>query len=365
MELTNLKLTNFRSYDTLDIKFSNKYNIIYGNNGVGKTNLVEAIYLLALTKSFRVTNDKLMIKKGKNRTVVEGKIKTKLNTSYKVIINKVSKKVEIDNNISDRISDYVSKINVILFNPEDVNLINESPGERRKLLNIEISKIYKEYLLLLTSYNKILKLRNSYLKEMLVKKSFKDEYLEILTIKLVEYGKKIYEFRKMFIEDINKYIGKIYKKIFSIGKLEVKYQSEFSKSSEEINELFNNNYHKELDYGKTLFGVHHDDIIFFLDKNKMKDWGSVGQHKNSIIAFKLAEIEVIKELKGETPILILDDLFSEIDDEKIKNIIDLLDKNIQTFITTTSIRNFDTNKFDKYKIFKVENNKIKEEKHGK
>ncbi len=366
MELTNIKLTNFRSYDELDLKFSSKYNIIYGNNGTGKTNLVEAIYLLALTKSFRVNTDKTMIKKGKKKLIVEGKIKTKVRTSYKVSIDSNSKKTEIDNNNQDKISDYVSNINVILFNPDDVFLIKDSPSERRKLLNIEISKMYKEYLLLLNSYNKILKHRNSYLKEIYINGSASKDYLDILTSKLIEYGFKIYEFRSDFIKNINKYLGSIYKNIFGYGDLTLKYTSDYlKKNKEEIFKSYQKVYSKEMEIGKTLIGIHHDDIVFVLDKNKLKEFGSVGQHKNSIISFKLAEIEVIKDLKGDIPILILDDLFSEIDNEKINNILNILDKNIQTFITTTNIDNFDMNRFDVFKIFKVTEDKVKEEKYGK
>ncbi len=366
MELTNIKLTNFRNYDDLEVKFSNKYNIIYGNNASGKTNLVEAIYLLALTKSFRINTDKIMIKKGKKKLIVEGKIKTKVKTSYKVSIDSNSKKTEIDNNNQDKISDYVSNINVILFNPDDVFLIKDSPSERRKLLNIEISKMYKEYLLLLNGYNKILKHRNSYLKEIYINGGASKDYLDILTNKLIEYGYKIYEYRLEFVKNINKHLNDIYIKIFGYGDLKLKYHSDYLKKTKgDILESYRKVYSKEMENGKTLIGIHHDDIIFVLDKNKLKDFGSVGQHKNSIIAFKLAEIEVIKEYKGEIPILILDDLFSELDNDKIKNIISLLDKDIQTFITTTNIENFDIENFDSYKVFKVDNDKVREEKYGK
>ncbi len=366
MELSNIKLTNFRSYEKLNLNFSNKYNIIYGNNGTGKTNLVEAIYLLALTKSFRINVDKLMIKKGSKDLIVEGSIKTKFKTKYKVLIDSKSKKVEIDDNKQDKISDYVSNINVVLFNPDDVFLIKDAPSERRKLLNIEISKMYKEYLLLLNNYNKILKHRNSYLKEIYINANASKEYIDILTKKLVEVGTKIHNYRKKFIEDINKYISDIYIKIFDYGSLKVKYLSDFNnKTEEQIMEMYKNNQLKEMENGKTIHGIHHDDIIFMLDKNKVKEYGSVGQIKNSIISFKLAEIELIKEHKNDTPILILDDLFSELDNQKAQNILNLLDKDIQTFITTTSVDNFYLKSFEKYKLFKVENGTIKEEKNGK
>ncbi len=367
MELTNIKLNNFRNYEKLDLKFSKNYNIFYGNNGSGKTNLVEAIYLLALTKSFRVNDDKLMIKLGENGLLVEGKVKTKVNTRYKISIDKEGNKITtIDNGKSSLISDYISNINVILFNPEDVNLINNTPTERRKLLNIEISKMNKEYLLLLNTYNKILKHRNSYLKDASARKNLSIEYLDVLTSKLIEMGLKIRNYRETFIKDINNYISNIYKDIFGYGELKVTYVSEFlNKDAVKISENFAKNYKKELQFGKTLLGVHHDDIVFILDGVKLKDFGSVGQHKNSIIAFKLAEIEMIKKEKNENPILILDDLFSEIDSEKARNIIKILDNNIQVFITTTSIDNVVGLDIKKSKSFKVTKGKIEEERNGK
>ncbi len=366
MILTNIKLTNFRTYNSLNLEFSPKFNIIYGNNGEGKTNLVESIYLLALSKSFRVNNDKILIKKSEKELIVEGKIKTKFKTTYKVKIKEDEKEVFIDNNKQSKLSDYVSNINVILFNPDDVGLIKDSPVERRKLLNIEISKMNKDYLLLLNNYNLLLKQRNSYLKVAYTNKNVSYEYLDIITKKLAEYGFKIANYRKNFIENINLYIHSIYKSIFGYGELEVKYISEYkNKDLDQVIEMYKGSYNKELEYGKTLYGIHHDDLSFILDKNKLKDWGSVGQHKNSIIAFKLAEIQIIKDINGEMPILILDDLFSELDINKIKNILNLLNKDIQIFITTTDIQNFDENLFKEYKMFKIENKQIMEDLNGK
>lgn len=361
MILSNLKLTNFRNFGSLDLNFCENVNIIYGKNGSGKTNLVESIYMLALTKSFRSILDKKIIKKGTNELVIDGTILTNIKTYYKITINEKSKSVEIDNNKKNKISEYVSNINVILFNPDDTKIVKDSPSERRKLLNIELSKIYKEYLLLLTSYNKILKLRNMYLRELAINGNASKEYLDILTRKLIEIGYQIYEYRDLFIEDISKYIGKIYKEIFGYGDLVVKYYSNYNnKDVKQIFELYKENYPREIKLGKTVFGIHKDDIHFLLDDNLIKEWGSTGQQKNTIISFKLAELTYLKEEKGKIPILILDDLFSELDKEKVDNILKTLKEDVQIFITTTSIKNLKLKKFKKYKIFKVENNQIEE-----
>ncbi|MFI3260779.1 MAG: DNA replication/repair protein RecF [bacterium] len=366
MKLKKLKITNFRTYSDLDINFSDCYNIIYGNNGEGKTNLVESIYFLAITKSFRANKDDLMIKKNTDNLIVEGTVKTRFSTKYKILLNASKKEVFIDNSKCSSLSDYISNVNVILFHPDDVFLIKDSPNERRKLINIEISKIYNEYLVILNKYNKVLKMRNSYIKSYKNGNNFSKEYLDILTNNLIENGIKICNYRSEFIDEINKYLSDCYKKIFGYGNLEVKYISVFkNKNSADLIEFYNQNYEKEILNGKTNYGIHHDDIIFYLDGNKLKDWGSVGQHKNSILSFKLAEIEMLKKQKKESPILILDDLFSELDNEKIDNILKLINKDLQIFITTTDINKFKFEKIDDFKVFKIEKEKIMEENYGK
>lgn len=362
MKIQNIKLKNFRNYESLNINFDSNVNLIYGKNGTGKTNIVEAIYYLALTKSFRVNNDRLLMKKGSLSTTIEGSVITDLTTNYKICLNDKGKKTEIDGNKQDKISDYVSNINVVLFQPEDTKIISDAPSYRRRLLNIEISQLYKDYLLLLNAYDKVLKHRNSYLKELYINGNASRDYLNILTSKLIEFGLQINKYRQEFIDEINEYIGKIYKNIFGSGILSVKYVSDYNnKSKEDLLNKYQTLYQKEIILGKTLLGIHHDDLDFSLDGNKLKDWGSVGQIKNTVISFKLAEIIIIEKNKGEYPILILDDLFSELDKEKILNILKMLDNYVQTFITTTDIENIDLSLFDKYKIFKVEYGKIREE----
>lgn len=362
MKIDSLSLMNFRNYETLNISFGN-LNIIYGLNGSGKTNIVEAIYMLALTKSFRINNDKIMIKKGKIKAKIKGNVlKKNDDNEFGVEISNDGKIVTINGEKKDKISDYVSRINVILFNPSDTRLIDDAPSERRKMLNIEISQIYKEYLVVLTNYQRILKQRNFYIRGMYINGSYTSEYLDILTKKLVEYGKVICKYRQDFIDNINKYIKSNYEKIFGSGTLKIRYVSTFkNKSEDDLIKRFKDNYQKELSVGKTLEGIHHDDIMFILDNNNLKEWGSEGQRKNAIISFKLAEINVINEIKGYYPILILDDLFSELDKEKITNLLGMLDRNVQTFITTTDLKNISKKVIKDAKKIKVCDGAIEEE----
>lgn len=362
MKIDNLSLMNFRNYETLNISFGD-LNIIYGLNGSGKTNIIEAIYTLALTKSFRINNDKVMIKKGKIKAKIKGNVlKNGDENTFGVEISNDGKVVTINDERQDRVSDYVSRINVILFNPSDTRLIDDAPMIRRKMLNIEISQIYKEYLVILTNYQRILKQRNFYLRGMYVNGSYTNTYLDILTKKLIEYGSIICKYREKFVDNINKYIASNYEKIFGSGTLKIRYVSTFkNKSEDDLIKRYKDNYQKELSVGKTLEGIHHDDIVFVLDNNNLKEWGSEGQRKNAIISFKLAEINVINEIKGYYPILILDDLFSELDKVKVTNLLGMLDRNVQTFMTTTDLKNISKKVIKDAKKFKVNDGILEEE----
>ena len=362
MEISSLKLLNFRNYETLELKFSPKMNLIYGKNGMGKTNIIEAIYMLGITKTFRSNNDNIVIKKGKNIAKIEGIIKDKIFNNYKIIISNAGKRIKIDNNKIVKISDYITKVNIILFNPDDLKMIKDTPSTRRKMLNIEISSINSEYLLLLTNYNKILKQRNAYLKALSKKSSYDTSFLNILTNQLVTLGIKIMLIRDEFINNINSYISDIYYEITHKGSLKLIYKSEFkSKTKEMLLKMFEKNISREIFLGKTLFGIQHDDFEFKVDNEIVKEFSSVGEQKNSIISFKLAEIKNIEQKLHKKPILILDDLFSELDEEKINNILALIDEKMQTFITTTKINFVDKKLIANSKIFHVSEGIVEEE----
>ena len=361
MKINSLKLVNFRNYDKVHLQFNDTLNIICGNNGEGKTNLVEAIYVLFLTKSFRPVNEKFLIKKGEVSTRIEGVVEKNTENNYQVIINKDGKKVKIDNNISLKLSDYVTNIKVVILEPDAQMIFSDSPLNRRRMFNIEISQIENNYLQYLNGYNKILKQRNAYLKECFKSNNCNYNYLQILTEKLIGYGKIIYELRKKFVEEINPLVSKCYLEMFGFGNLTIKYNSVYNnKTDEDILKIYQNNYQKEISLNKTLNGIHHDDFIFLLDKENINEIGSNGQRKNAILAFKMAEIELIYQKFGDYPILILDDLFSALDYNKIKNIINLLNRNIQTFITTTSIEVIDEILLENAKLYNISDGLIEE-----
>lgn len=358
MIIDDLKLLNFRSYSSLYLDFNHKLNIIYGMNGAGKTNIVEAIYALSLTKSFRTNQDSLMIMKDKNVSKVEANIINNDKKNYQLILQNHEKIVKINNLKIEKLGDYVANIFMILFNPDDLKIIKESPALRRKFINIELSQLNRNYILYLNGYNKVLKQRNIYLKKMYINGTLSKNYLNIITEKLVEYGLKIYEIRKKFINNISNTISSNYLKIFNYGDLKIEYISDFDDTKDNILKKYDHYLKKDMFLGKTTIGIHRDDIDFKLDEYSLKECGSEGQQKNAIIAFKLSEINIIKEEKGYYPILIFDDLSSELDKNKINNIIGMLNDKVQTFITTTSIDFFSENLLKEAKVIKVENSKV-------
>ena len=361
MFFDTLELLNYRNYPKLKITFSPSKNIIYGKNGSGKTNIVEALYVLGLTKSFRNTSERNLIYKEKNNTKIKAKVvKNKKKTKYEVDLYKDGKKVMINNNIIGLLSNYISNIPIIVFFPDDLKLIKETPIIRRKFLNVELSFNDRLYLINVTKYNKLLKQRNSYLKQLQINGNQSKEYLDILTKKMIDYGKYIYSSREEFINYLNDNINDYYQKIVKKGHLKIKYVSNFNLDEEKLIKKINDLYQKELLFGKTLIGTHLDDIEFYLDDNKVKDWASEGQLKNIVISIKLVEVKYIYEKLGYYPILILDDLFSELDKEKINNIINLLPNECQIFITTTEISKIKKSLRDNSKIIKVNNGVVEE-----
>jgi len=361
MEITSLKLLNFRNFDNLELSFSPNKNIIIGNNGEGKTNIVEAIFVLALTKSFRTNDDSHLIKENNNLYKIEGIIKSAFVNNFKIIYQDNIKVVKINNNKINRLSDYISNINVILFSINDLKLIKDTPSTRRKLINLEISQFSNNYIKYLNYYNKILKQRNSYLKT-LYNKTINYDYLSIIDNQLIDYGIKIYDIRKKYIDDINDIIIDIYYNLGGNKKLEILYKSDYENyDKEKILNSYKNNVTKDINLGSTQFGIHRDDFIFCLDGQDTKNFASEGQQKNSIISFKLAELEVFFNKNKEYPILILDDLFSELDLKKIEKILNYINKDVQTFITTTDVKKIKKSYLKNSKIFKLNKGVIEED----
>lgn len=363
MILKDITITNFRNYKNISIDFSPKINIIYGNNAQGKTNLLESIYVLGITKSHRSLIDNSLIMNGEKTSKIKGNIEIdNICTKLEINIEQKKKLLKIDNNEIKKVSDYISKMNIIIFYPEDLELIKGAPSIRRRYINLELAQLYNNYLLVLNEYNKLLKIRNEYLKKIQKKILVDMSYFNILTNYLIEKSVIIYRMRKKFVDKINLECGKIYKDITGIENFYIKYKTSiefenFDKEylKEKIEEKVLSIYPIEIRLGTTLFGPHRDDFEFYNGEFNLRNYGSQGQQRVAILSLKLSEISIFKNHKNTEPLLLLDDVFSELDDIKKNNLLKYINKNIQTIITTTDLKNIDKSILDQSKIINIEN----------
>ena len=359
MILKNLKLKNFRNYDDLDLTFDKKINIFIGNNAQGKTNILESIYVLSLTKSHRTNKDLYLIKQNSLFTKIIGTIiDNDIINKYEVLINENGKRVSINDKPLKKVSEYLSKINAIMFCPDDLEIIKGSPQERRSFFNISISGFNNNYVRYLNEYNKILKTRNEYLKNYEI---INKDYLDVLTNKLIDLNIYIYNERKKYVETINKYLKNIYKDITGKENIILKYDSFMDNDDRnELEDKFNMVYNNELFQKVTLLGIHKDDFSIFIDDTKINNYGSQGQHRIAVLCLKLAEIKIYEEEYNKKPILLLDDIFSELDSTKKTNIIKFIKNDLQVFITSTDLNNIDKKIIKEADIYKIDNGKVVE-----
>lgn len=359
MYIKKVEIVNFRNYNSVTVNLHDKINIIYGNNAGGKTNLLESIYVLGLTKSHRSFIDNNLIKNGCDFFKLKGLL-VKDGIKYNLEINNNRRKrMLLDQKEINKISEYISNMNIIIFYPEDLEIIKGSPGVRRNFLDLELSQLYSNYINILTEYNRLLKMRNERLK---IENDYGDQYLDILTEYLVDRGVMIYKMRLKLVTRLNEYCSDIYEDLTGNKGFVIKYRPNILINADNIKEkyleTYKKNRFKEFKVGKTLYGPHLDDIEFYLNDVNLKHYGSQGQQRISVIATKLAEIEIFKKYKKEIPILLLDDVFSELDVEKRNNLLKYIDGDIQTIITTTDLENFDKDILANSKIIKIENGKI-------
>ena len=367
MRIKSLKLLNFRNYKELNLDFSEGINIFIGEIGVGKTIILDAIYVLSLTKSNRYGTNLDLINHQEESTSLIGEVDyLDYLKRYQVDISKNSKKVYINNQEIKRITDYISNFCVTTFMPSDIDIIKGSPSTRRNLLNIQIGELYNNYLKYVNEYNSLLKIRNDYLKKLNINRNMDFKYLEVIDQKMIEISLKIYYFRYFYVSEINKIIPVVFKKITNISNLQLEYVNNLNLETydeEKIKDLLKNkfkkNLNKEIILGMTLNGVHRDDLIFKINSYDAKIYASEGQQKMIVIAYKISELLLFKKIKKEYPVLLLDDVFSEIDVKKRNNIIKYLKSDIQVIITTNDILNIDKSLVDEAKIFKIKNGNIK------
>lgn len=357
MILKSVELNNFRNYESLHMEFDSGTNILYGDNAQGKTNILESVYLSGTTKSHKGSKDREMIKFGCEeahvRTVVEKDgldyqidLHLKKNRSKGIAINRIPIK---------KASELFGILNLVFFSPEDLNIIKNGPAERRRFLDLELCQLNKVYLFQLAKYNKILNQRNKLLKDISFRPELKDT-LSVWDVQLVECGREIIRTRTEFVQQLNEIVYEIHKKI-SGNKEELQLKYEPDTMAEDLGYRMENCRERDLKFGQTTAGPHRDDLSFSIGEIDIRRFGSQGQQRTSALSLKLSEIELVKKSIHETPILLLDDVLSELDSNRQNFLLNSI-HDIQTVITCTGLDEFVKNRFQINKVFRVVEGKV-------
>ena len=365
MHIEELTLTNYRNYPKLELTFADKVNVIIGENAQGKTNLMEAIYLLAFTKSHRTPKEKELIRWDADYAKIEGRVK-KRNQSIplEIVISAKGKKAKLNHLEQRRLSDYIGNLNVVMFAPEDLTLVKGPPQIRRRFIDMELGQIQPRYIYHLGQFQKVLKQRNHLLKQMQKNRSMNRVMLDVLTEQLIEHASTILERRFAFIDLLRKWAKPIHHGIsHELEEFEIVYAPSVevleTASKEKIEssyrEKFNQIIEKEIERGTTLSGPHRDDIVFYVNGKNVQTYGSQGQQRTTALSLKLAEIDLIFSEVGEYPILLLDDVLSELDDFRQSHLLNTIQGKVQTFVSTTSVDGIHHETLEKADIFRVHN----------
>ncbi len=350
MYINDIKIQNFRNYDEQIINLDKNINVFYGDNAQGKTNIIETVFLCAFGKSFRTNKDKELIKKDKLYANIEvnfqkkdrdGIVKIQLNDKKNIFLNSVKLK---------RLSELLGNINVVLFTPDDINILKDGPSSRRKFLDMMIGQLRPQYIHTLNLYLNVLEQRNNFLKQ----KVNDSNMMEIWDTKLAEYGEIIYNYRNEYIEKIKSKIKNIHLEITD-EDIEIEYISD-CKTKENFLKKLEKNFNIDKIKGYTSSGIHRDDFKVFINGEEVNIYGSQGQNRTAILSLKLSELQVIYDEIGEYPILLLDDFMSELDEKRRTKLLENI-KDTQVIITCTDEININNSK-----IFYVEKRRSKRKK---
>ena len=376
MKIKSLKLLYFRNYLSTNINAHPSLNVLVGNNANGKTNIIESIFCLALGKSYRTKSDSECIMFGETATAMSCVVsKNNKNLDIMLGINNKGKSAKIAGVKKTKLTDFVGELNVVLFSPEDLQIVKGSPALRREFINREFyqfSRIYHKYNLM---YQHLLKQRNSYLKDM--RKNPKDEmaltYLETLTSQLAKVALYITKERVSFVQDISKLT---YENMLNISNgqetLKIRYKSSVLEAlnikdtddeaftEENLTNVIMRKSFDDIMRGSTKIGPQHDDLEFYINDLDAKMFASQGQQRSIVLSLKLAEINYLKNKTGTYPVLLLDDVLSELDKNRQLKLLDAINENVQTFITTPSISDIKEDLLKKAKVFKIESGNISE-----
>ena len=357
MIIKSLELENFRNYDSLHLNFDEGTNILYGDNAQGKTNVLEAIYVSATTKSHKGSKDKEII----NFSKEEAHIRTFLSKGdmdYRVDMHlrkSKSKGIAINGQKLKKAAQLLGLLNVVFFSPEDLSIIKNGPSGRRSFIDMELCQLDKYYLYNLNQYNKIINQRNKLLKDFYFHSDLKDT-ITIWDSQLVSYGRQIIEARIRFVDQLNDIIFQIHQNL-SGGREELKITYEPDTTGNDFEKERSNNMDRDIKLKYTGVGPHRDDFGFIVNGIDIRKYGSQGQQRTAALSLKLAEIELVKQITKDNPVLLLDDVLSELDSNRQNYLLNSIG-NIQTIITCTGLDEFVNNRFEINKVFKVVNGAI-------
>lgn len=354
MIIKTLELADFRNYETLNISFDKGTNILFGDNAQGKTNILEAIYISATTKSHKGSKDKEIIHFDKEEAHIRTYLE-KEDVEYRVDMHlrkNKSKGIAIDGQKIKKAADLLGLLNVVFFSPEDLSIIKNGPAERRRFADIELCQLDSFYLYNLNNYNKIINQRNKLLKDIYFNQNLK-ETLNIWDSQLVSYGSKIIERREAFADQLCEIIGDIHKKL-SGGKedLIVKYEPDVR--IDDFESRMKENQEKDIRFKLTSTGPHRDDFSFIVNGIDIRKYGSQGQQRTAALSLKLSEIELVKKMTKDTPLLLLDDVLSELDSNRQNYLLNSIG-DIQTIITCTGLDEFINNRFKINRVYNITN----------
>lgn len=352
MVIESIKLENFRNYKTLELSLDAGTNIFHGENAQGKTNILESVYLCGTTKSHKGSKDREMIRFEEEEAHVCMNL-DKDGSRYKIDMHLKKNKpkgIAVNGVPIRRAGELLGIGNFVFFSPEDLNIIKNGPGERRRFMDLELCQLSKVYLYHLSNYNQILNQRNKLLKEIF----FRPEYLDTLDIwdqQMVSYGIKVIEERERFVRRLNEIACGIHGKLSGNREvLEIRYEKNVE--AQEFADVLRENREKDLKFKTTQAGPHRDDLCFMIKGVDIRKFGSQGQQRTAALSLKLSEIELVKQEIKDTPVLLLDDVLSELDSNRQKYLLDSI-HDIQTLITCTGIDEFVENRFEINKIFRV------------
>ena len=352
MIIRSIELKNFRSYRELKLSFDEKTNIFYGDNAQGKTNILEAVYLSGTTKSHRGSKDRDMICFGEE----EGHLRTfikKGEMDYQIDIQlkkNRTKGIAINGVPIRKASELFGIANFVFFSPEDLGIIKQGPSERRRFLDMELCQLDRVYLHNLAGYNRVLTQRNKLLKDFYIREDLRDT-LDIWDDQLAEYGSKIIEGREAFIGQLSEIVYEIHQNLTG-GKEKLQISYEKNNSKEELRSRIEQNRERDLRMKTSSVGPHRDDLLFLTDSVDIRKFGSQGQQRTAALSLKLSEIELVKKIIHDTPVLLLDDVLSELDQNRQNYLLNSI-HDIQTMITCTGLDEFVNHRFSINKIFKV------------